>query len=138
MKRRHFLSGSLALSAGAALGQTPLPPLPPLPPRLRLGYDNYAVRAMGWKAKELVDHAVKLRVDTVFITDLDAFVSLEENALTEIKNYADKRGIQIYLGTWSICPTSVSFKDKWGTAEEHLRLGLRAAKALGSPCCGWS
>jgi len=88
---------------------------------------------MGWKARELIDFAVKLKVDTVFITDLDAFVSLEEKALAEIKNYGDEKGIRIFLGTWSICPTSVSFKDKWGTAEEHLRLGLRSAKALGSP-----
>src|SRR5204862_4456106 len=34
---------------------------------------------------------------------------------------------------WSICPTSTAFKNKWGTAEEHLALGIRVAKALGSP-----
>ena len=37
------------------------------------------------------------------------------------------------VGSWSICPTSVRFKPKWGTAEEHLRTGIRVAKALGSP-----
>jgi len=88
---------------------------------------------MGWKAKELLDHAVKLKVDTVFITDLDAFESLEEKALSGVKNYADEKGVKIFLGTWSICPTSVTFKDKWGTPDEHLQLGMRAAKALGSP-----
>lgn len=127
MKRRHFLSGSLAVSATSAFGQSAA--VKPLV----LGYDNFAVRAMGWKAKELIDYAVKLKVDTVFITDLDAFVTLEKKALGGIKKYADARGIKIFLGTWSICPTSVSFKDKWGTAEEHLRLGLRSAKTLGSP-----
>jgi len=127
MKRRHFLSGSLALSASQAMGESASSK------QLQLGYDNFAVRAMGWKAKELIDYAVTLKVDTVFITDLDAFVSLEEKALGEIKKYGDDKGIKILLGTWSICPTSVSFKDKWGTAEEHLRLGLRSAKALGSP-----
>lgn len=127
MKRRNFISGSLALSATAALGQsrTDKP--------LLLGYDNYAVRAMGWNAKELIDYGVKLKVDSVFITDLNAFVSLEEKDLIEIRKYADGQGIRIFLGTWSICPTSVSFKDTWGTAEEHLRTGLRTAKALGSP-----
>lgn len=127
MKRRHFLSGSMALSATSAIGKKAAAK------PLMLGYDNFAVRAMGWKAKELIDHAVKLKVDTVFITDLDAFVSLEEKALKEIKKYGDDKGVKILLGTWSICPTSVSFKDKWGTAEEHLQLGLRSAKALGSP-----
>jgi sugar phosphate isomerase/epimerase len=127
MKRRHFLSGTLAVSATSAFGQSAA--VKPLV----LGYDNFAVRAMGWKARQLIDYAVKLKVDTVFITDLDAFVTLEEKALGEIKKYGDEKGIKIFLGTWSICPTSVSFKDKWGTAEEHLRLGLRSAKALGSP-----
>jgi len=127
MKRRHFLSSSLALSASSALGQAAASK------PMMLGYDNFVVRAMGWKARELIDYAVKLKVDTVFITDLDAFVSLEKTALGEIKKYGDEQGIKIFLGTWSICPTSVSFKDKWGTAGEHLELGLRAAKALGSP-----
>jgi len=127
MNRRQFIGSSLAASAGAALAQDGKKQ------PLLLGYDNFAVRSMGWKAKELIDYAVKLKVDTVFITDLDAFESLELQALGEIKKYADDKGIKIFLGTWSICPTSVSFKDKWGTADEHLHLGLRAAKALGSP-----
>jgi sugar phosphate isomerase/epimerase len=42
-------------------------------------------------------------------------------------------GLEIYLGSWSICPTSVRFKKDWGTAEEHVRLGLRCARTLGSP-----
>jgi hypothetical protein len=126
MKRRYFLSGSLAATATSVFGEVSKE-------SLSLGYDNFAVRAMGWKAKELIDYAVKLKVDTVFITDLDAFQSLDEKHLLGIRKYADDLGIQIYLGTWSICPTSVSFKDKWGRAEEHLRLGLRSAKALGSP-----
>ena len=37
------------------------------------------------------------------------------------------------LGTWSVCPTSKAFKPNRGTADEHLALGIRAAKALGSP-----
>ncbi|MDA7639906.1 sugar phosphate isomerase/epimerase, partial [Akkermansiaceae bacterium] len=126
MKRRHFISGSLAATATSVFGEESKK-------SLLLGYDNFAVRAMGWKAKELIDYAVKLKVDTVFITDLDAFQSLDEKHLLGIRKYADDQGIKIYLGTWSICPTSVSFKDKWGRAEEHLRLGLRSAKALGSP-----
>jgi sugar phosphate isomerase/epimerase len=40
--------------------------------------------------------------------------------------------LQIQVGTWSICPTSTTFKKTWGTAEEHLALGIRVAKAVGS------
>ena len=67
VKRRHFISGSLVACAATSFAKTPLKQAP------LLGYDNFAVRAMGWKAKALIDHAVKLKVDTVFITDLDAF-----------------------------------------------------------------
>jgi len=99
----------------------------------RLGLDNFAVRAMGWKAPALIDYAVSLKTDSLFITDLNAFESFEEKYLGELKAKAADQGLQIQVGTWSICPTSRSFKKDWGTAEEHLALGIRVAKALGSP-----
>lgn len=104
-----------------------------LRPKLALGYDNYAVRAMGWKARALIDHAVKLKVDSLFITDLDAFESLENEHLRGLRAVAEDKGVDLFLGTWSVCPSSLSFKDRWGTADEHLRLGIQSAKALGSP-----
>jgi CheY-like chemotaxis protein len=52
---------------------------------------------------------------------------------TELRKYAADKGVEILLGSWSICPTSKSFKKDWGTAEEHLSLGLRLSKAVGSP-----
>ena len=66
----------------------------------------------------------------------DAYESHEAPYLQEVKAKADGLGIQIHAGTWSICPTSKFFKNKWGTAEEHLSLGIRVAKALGSPVIG--
>lgn len=102
-------------------------------PKIKVGLDNFAVRAMGWKAPRLIEYAAELKCDTILISDLPSFESLEDAALREIKKQADGLGIDIYLGSWSICPTSVRFRKDWGTAEEHLRLGLRAAKALGSP-----
>lgn len=95
--------------------------------------DNFAVRAMKWQGKDLVDYAASLRLDTLFITDLPALGSLKEADAAELRRYAADRGIEILLGSWSICPTSRTFRKDWGTAEEHLALGLRLAKALGSP-----
>jgi sugar phosphate isomerase/epimerase len=100
---------------------------------IKLGLDNFAVRGMGWKAAQLIDYAVQLKTDSLFITDLDAFESTEPAALEELRRKASDHGLQIHLGTWSICPTSKSFRKNRGTAEEHLALGLRMAKALGSP-----
>jgi len=125
--RREFLAAAVASTALPALAnasaQTAIP----------LGFDNFAVRAMNWKAEQLLDYGAKLNVDSILISDLDAFVSLEPAHLDRIRVKAKDLGVGIHLGTWSICPTSTAFKKKWGTAEEHLALGLRSAAALGSP-----
>lgn len=134
--RRQFLKtmtvagAGLALSGTGALAQAGAGQSKP---KIKLGLDNFAVRAMNWKAPALLDYAASLKLDSLFITDLDAFESHEPSHLREVKAKADDLGIAIFLGTWSICPTSKSFRNKWGTAEEHLALGIRMAKALGSP-----
>jgi sugar phosphate isomerase/epimerase len=101
--------------------------------RLKLGIDNFAVRAMGWKAPALIDYAAGLNVDSMFITDLDAFEKLDDAYLKQTKQRAADKGLELQVGTWSICPTSTAFRNTWGTAEEHLRLGIRVAAAVGSP-----
>ena len=128
--RREFMKHATAVSA-AAYGA----------PVLRgralgthaLGLDNFSVRAMGWKAPQLIDYAAALGCSSLFITDLDAFDSLTDDALTRVRQQAEAKRLKMQLGTWSIDPTSKAFKPKWGTAAEHLALGIRAAHALGSP-----
>lgn len=100
---------------------------------LKLGFDNFAIRAYGWKARQLLEYAASLKLDSLFISDLDAFESHQATHLREIRDRARDLGLELYLGTWSICPTSRVFRDKWGTAEEHLALGIRMARDLGSP-----
>ena len=85
-----------------------------------------------WIAKTGME-GQQLKLDSILISDLDAYESLEDKYLREVRVKAADLGIQIHAGTWSICPTSKAFRNTWGTAEEHLRLGLRLAKALGSP-----
>jgi sugar phosphate isomerase/epimerase len=136
MTRRTFLSSTAIVSAGAmvngaglravAAAQTQM-----LPPKL--GLDNYSVRAMKWKAPQLVDYAASLGADSLFITDLDAYESFEIGYLTRLRSIASAKGVTIHAGTWSICPTSKAFKPNWGNAEEHLTLAIRVAKGVGSP-----
>ena len=102
-------------------------------PRLKLGMDNFAVRAMRWKAAELIEYAAKLELESLFITDLDALESLQTQHLHDIRARAADAGLQIHLGSWSICPTSNDFRNQWGTADEHLALTIRVAHDLGSP-----
>lgn len=88
---------------------------------------------MGWKAPQLVDFAASLGCTSLFITDLDAFETLDEGYLASVRQRADGKGLKIHLGTWSVCPSSKAFKPNRGTADEHLALGIRSAKTLGSP-----
>ena len=133
--RRSFLKAASLAGVGAVLGRVGELVGAETPARrgIKLGLDNFAVRAMGWKAPQLIEYAAKLKTDSLFITDFNALEKFEDAYLAEQRKRAADLGLQIHLGTWSICPTSRTFKKDWGTAEEHLALGLRMAKALGSP-----
>src|SRR5688500_2633116 len=117
MHRRSFLHG---LAAAAAAGASrPLigassRPSSATTPKIKLGMDNFAVRAMAWKAPALIDYAARLKLDTLLISDLDAFESLDDGKLREVKRQADDAGIGLYLGSWSICPTSKVFRPNRG------------------------
>src|SRR5436190_9440680 len=127
--RRDFIKSTAWVGAAASLGPFAAREMAAQAdkPKIKLGLDNFSVRAMGWKAPALIDYAASLNTDSLFITDLDALENFQDKYLAEIKAHAADKGLQIHLGTWSICPSSKAFKDKWGTAEEHLALGIRAA-----------
>ena len=131
----HVARRSFLKSLATAALSTPLFAAENAAPKtkIKLGMDNFAVRAMGWKAAQLLDYAASLKLDALLISDLDAYDSLDDAALRDIGKKARDLGIDLFAGSWSICPTSKSFKNKWGTAEEHVALGIRVAKALGAP-----
>ena len=70
--------------------------------KIKLGFDNFAVRGMGWKASQLLDHAALLKCDSLFISDIDSYESLEDAALREVKKKAADLGMDLYSGGWSI------------------------------------
>jgi sugar phosphate isomerase/epimerase len=109
--------------------------------RLKLGFDNYSIRALGWKAPQLLDYAASLRLDTVLFSDLDVYESLSDGYLRGIRAKANDLGIEIHAGTGGICKASSFFNRKWGTPEQLLRTTIRVAKLLGSPVArcflGW-
>lgn len=141
LSRRSLLARAAAGVATATALSAGLPLVAADPPAgavrrrgIKLGMDNFSVRALKWKAAQLIDYSAQvLKADSLFITDLDAFESFDEPYLVDLRKKAADLGIQIHLGTWSICPTSLFFKKTWGTAEEHGALTIRVAKALGSP-----
>ena len=137
--RRSFLKTvafgvtAAATGGGSLFAQNEQALITEAKPKIKLGMDNFAVRAMGWKAPQLIAYAASLKLDSLLISDLDAFESLEDAALREVWSRANEAKLELVVGTWSICPTSTRFKNNWGTAEEHLLTGIRVAKALGSP-----
>ncbi len=137
MKRQKELTrrGLLAAIAGAAGLASASSGLRAAAARrgIPLGFDNFSVRALGWKAPELLDYAASLDVDVILFSDLDVFESHEPEYLKRIREQADGLGLAIHAGTGGICPTAGRFRDKWGTAEEHLALTIRVARDLGSP-----
>ena len=100
--------------------------------KLKLGFDNYAIRALGWKAPRLIDYAASLKLDAILLSDPDVYESTAESYLKELKSKADDLRIEIQVGMLSICPGSKLFDSRRGTAEEQLKLTIRIARTLGS------
>ncbi len=131
--RRDFLK-SAALT-GAALTATSTMPIAAedKAKRLKLGFDNFSIRALGWKAPQLLDYAAEQKADALLISDLDSYDSLESASLKDVGQKARDLGIELQAGTLSLCPTSVRFDKKRGSAVEHAQLLARVAHDLGSP-----
>jgi sugar phosphate isomerase/epimerase len=102
-------------------------------PPLKLGFDNYSLRALGWKAPRLLEHAARLKLDTVLFSSWTVYERLDESYLHELRAQAKELGIEIQVGMLSICPSSVLFDRSLGTAEAQLERTMRIAMALGSP-----
>ncbi|MBI5775062.1 MAG: sugar phosphate isomerase/epimerase [Verrucomicrobia bacterium] len=100
---------------------------------MKLGFDNYSLRSFGWKAGQFVDYAASLHLDALLFSDFEVYEKLSDDYLRDLKRRADDHGIALYAGMLSICPSSVIFDPKRGSAEDQLRLCLRLARTLGSP-----
>lgn len=128
--RRQFLKSATAITAGSIAASKLAPAADSK--KLKLGFDNFSIRALGWKAPRLLDYAAEKQVDTILFSDLDVFESFEDGYLKEVRKKADDLGIEVQAGTGGICPSAKRFNDKWGTAEELLALTIRVAEAMGS------
>ena len=80
--------------------------------KLKLGFDNYSIRALKWKARRILVYAAALKVDTVLLSDLDVYESLGEPYLKDLRARADDLGIEVQVGMLSICPDSKLFSNR--------------------------
>jgi len=132
MKSRRQFIQSIAIAGAATMTDQTVFTQTTKRRNLKLGFDNFSIRAFGWKAPQLLDYAAKLKVDTVLFSDLDVYENHSDAYLKDIKKRADDLGLEVQAGTGSICPSARSFNPKYGSAEEHLALLIRVAKTLGS------
>ncbi len=133
VNRRDFL-GTVAAIGVIGMAESTFGSASHQPSKLKLGFDNFSVRGLNWKAPQLIDYAASLHVDVLLLSDLDVYESLDASYLSKVRQQAERVGLQLQVGTSSICPTSKSYnKKKWGPAVDHARLLLRTAETLGSP-----
>ena len=128
MSRRTFLKAAPGAAAMAA-SQTPAGAAPE---GIRLGFDSYSLRNFEWKAAKLIDYTAAQKLDTIQISALEDYESLEPKHLQSLKDRADKLGIKIDGGIGCICETASSWTPKWGKPGEYTLKGLRVAKAMGA------
>ncbi len=124
MRRRTFLQ---AASTAAAAMNSSAESVP-----IKLGFDSYSIRAFQWKAIELLDYAAKLKLDTVQLSSLGDYQSLDAAYLQKVKDHAARVGVSIDAGIGCICPSSPAYNQKEGAPEEYVTRGLRVAQAVGS------
>jgi sugar phosphate isomerase/epimerase len=124
MLRRTFLqSTSAAALAAVANAQSESIPL---------GFDSFSIRDLGWKDIRLIDYAARLKLDTIQLSSLNDYESLEPAHLAKVKDHAERAGIAIDAGIYTICEASTSWNPKEGSATAYLHKGLGVAKAVGS------
>jgi sugar phosphate isomerase/epimerase len=127
MRRRTFLASAPAAAMAASAAASAAPG-----EGIRLGFDSYSIRNFKWKAIQLIDYAGSHKLDTIQISSLDDYESLEPAHLRKVKDQAARYGMTIDGGIGSICPTSGSWKPKEGDPGQYVLKGLRVAKAVGA------
>ena len=132
--RRNFLSiASAAIASSAFFPQRSNAKEENTSVRPALGLDGHSLRGMKWKARRLIEFAAQQRLDAVLMNNLNYFESLDDDYLHDLKEYAQSRGLRIYIGAGGICSNAAKFSNKYGDAEALLATGIRVATAVGSP-----
>lgn len=132
MLRRTFLQ--TVSSAGAAFSACQAKAQRRAGDGIRLGFDSYTLRAFEWKDVQFLDYAAQQRLDTVQLSDLLDFASIDPVHLRKVKDHAERLGITIDGGLGCICPTAVGYHHEEGDPAQYILRGLRACQAVGATC----
>jgi 3-oxoisoapionate decarboxylase len=100
---------------------------------IKLGFDSYSIRDFRWRDIQLIDYAASLKLDTIQLSGLGDYESLDPEHLAKVKDHAERAGIAIDAGIGCICPLSQGWNPREGNPTDYLLRGLRVAKAVGAP-----
>jgi sugar phosphate isomerase/epimerase len=123
MNRREFVA--LGAAAPLAAQKSDLKP--------KLGIDLFSLRTQKWTPIQYLDYCAERHVRVVHFSEIRFIGSLEPENLRNVREHAEKLGIEVEIGMRSICPTSTMFDKSQGTAEQQLTHMIEAATIVGSP-----
>lgn len=101
-----------------------------------IGVGNHSLRAWRPNGMELIDYAIRHKLDSVQFNTLAPFEQLDDQYLGKLRKHAKEHDITIYVGVGSISEKSGRFNSNFGDADTLVKEGIRVAKALGSPVLG--
>ncbi|PYT25152.1 MAG: sugar phosphate isomerase/epimerase [Acidobacteria bacterium] len=81
---------------------------------------------------QLLDYAASLKLDTIQLSGLSDYESLDAEHLAKVKEHAERVGIAIDAGIGCICPLSHGWNPRESSPAEFLLKGLRTAEAVGA------
>src|SRR5918911_962543 len=108
------------MNRGAFLASPATPLLSRAAAAVKLGVDLFSLRSQGWTPFEYLDYCSKWKAKVVHFSEIRFIGNLEPGHLRKVRAHAERLGIELEIGTRSICPTSKMFDPKLGTAEEQL------------------
>jgi sugar phosphate isomerase/epimerase len=133
MERRTFIKTMGAAVALAGANPGAVLRAASTPPAVRFGVDMFSINRQGWTPFQMLDWASKWGVKVVHFSEIGLLGGLDPDHLKRVRGRADELGIDLEIGTRSICPTSQMFVSADGTAEEQLAKMVDAARIVRSP-----
>lgn len=103
------------------------------PSNVKLGIDLFSLRSQKWTPIQFLEYCAAQKVQVVHFSEIRFLGSLNPENLSAVRKRAERLGLEVEIGTKSICPTSKMFDGTAGTAEEQLIKMMEAANLVGSP-----
>lgn len=124
VNRRQFIATSAAIPLGTMDAQSSS--------RVKLGIDLFSLRSQKWTPIQFLEYCAAQKVQVVHFSEIRFLGSLRPENLRAVRDRAERLGLEVEIGTKSICPTSKMFDRAPGTAEQQLVDMMTAANLVGS------